>query len=653
MAPGPAPIRRLDESVTNRIAAGEVIQRPANALKEMLENSIDARATSIEVTVKSGGLKKLMIKDNGCGIRKDDLDIVCERFTTSKLVRFEDLNSISTYGFRGEALASISYVAHVTITTMTEGAQGAYKVTYLNGKPTAAPKLCAGTRGTIICVEDLFYNVPTRKNAFSKANDEHKRVVDVFTRYAVHNAGIQFVLTKDGERTPDVRTSADWDTLQNISATYGANVRRELLTIECKDEDLKFSLSGYISNANCSYKKCTMLLFINHRLVESIALRKAVESIYATYLPKNSHPWLYFSLEIHPNNVDVNVHPTKQEVHFLHEDRILDVIQKAVDSALLSCNTSRTYVVQSRLPQLSANKNSELAVKKTDGGRVSERHLVRTDSQAQKLDSFIAAPNDDGQESNASGTRRNLNLRSVNELIEAVEKRSNSALRELLQNHTFVGVINQKFALIQHLTNLYIVNTRQLSRELFYQLMLKNFGDFIVMRLSEPAPIHDLVMLALDSRESGWTEEDGPKDNLASHVVEFLKTKAEMLDDYFSFEISGSGQILSLPVILDNHVPPMEGLPMYLLRLATEVNWESERECFETFCRETADFYAMPHYEDHSTAEEGPGRWKWVTEHVVYPAMKAHLKLPSEFTDNSCILQIANLSDLYKVFERC
>ncbi|XP_064486491.1 DNA mismatch repair protein Mlh1-like [Ornithodoros turicata] len=649
----PAPIRRLDESVTNRIAAGEVIQRPANALKEMLENSIDAKATSIEVTVKAGGLKKLVIKDNGCGIRKEDLDIVCERFTTSKLVKFEDLTTISTYGFRGEALASISYVAHVTITTMTEGAQGAYQVTYTNGKPTGPPKLCAGTRGTIICVEDLFYNVPTRRNAFNKPNDEHKRVLDMFTRYAVHNAGIQFVLTKDGERTPDVRTSSEWDTLQNISATYGTNVRRELLPVECKNEDLKFSLKGYVSNANCSYKKCTMLLFINHRLVESAALRKAVESIYATYLPKNAHPWMYFSLEIHPNNIDVNVHPTKQEVHFLHEDLILDAIQKAVDATLLSCNTSRTYLTQSRLPQLSVGKSAEQVTRKSDGGRVSERHLVRTDSQAQKLDGFVGTPKRSSQESGAAEARRNLRLKSVSELAEAVERRSSAGLRELLQNHTFVGVVNQKFALVQHLTNLYIINTRQISRELFYQLALKDFGNFAAMRLSEPAPIHDLVMLALDSEESGWTEEDGPKEDLANHVVDFLKTKAEMLNDYFSLEIDESGQILTLPVILDNHTPPMEGLPMYLLRLATEVDWETERECFDTFCRETADFYAMPHYKDR-TAEESPEKsWKWVTEHVLYPATKAHLRLPSEFTDNSCILQIANLSDLYKVFERC
>ncbi|KAH8031117.1 hypothetical protein HPB51_012837 [Rhipicephalus microplus] len=165
----PGKIRRLDETVTNRIAAGEVVQRPVNALKEMLENSIDAKSTSIQVAAKSGGLKLLQIMDNGCGIRKEDLDIVCERFTTSKLVKFEDLGSIATYGFRGEALASISYVARVSITTKTEGSTCAYKLSYLNGRPTGPAKPCAGNRGTLIVVEDLFYNVPRAKERLQES----------------------------------------------------------------------------------------------------------------------------------------------------------------------------------------------------------------------------------------------------------------------------------------------------------------------------------------------------------------------------------------------------------------------------------------------------------------------------------------------------
>ncbi|CAG2205711.1 MLH1 [Mytilus edulis] len=180
--PAPGVIRKLDEVVVNRIAAGEVIQRPANALKEMIENSLDAKSTSIQVTVKQGGLKLLQIQDNGSGVRKEDMEIVCERFTTSKLQKFEDLNSIATYGFRGEALASISHVAHVTITTRTADSKCAYKGMYSDGKLKEPVKPCAGNIGTQITVEDLFYNITTRRKALKSPSDEHAKVVEVVSR---------------------------------------------------------------------------------------------------------------------------------------------------------------------------------------------------------------------------------------------------------------------------------------------------------------------------------------------------------------------------------------------------------------------------------------------------------------------------------------
>ncbi|XP_070396428.1 DNA mismatch repair protein Mlh1-like [Dermacentor albipictus] len=668
----PGKIRRLDETVTNRIAAGEVVQRPVNALKEMLENSIDAKSTSIQVVAKSGGLKLLQIKDNGCGIRKEDLDIVCERFTTSKLVKFEDLGSIATYGFRGEALASISYVARVSITTKTEDSKCAYKLSYLNGKPTGPARPCAGNRGTLIVVEDLFYNVPTRKNAFKSPGEEYRRIVDMVSRYAVHNAGIAMSVRQADDSSTDVNTANEASALQNIECIYGKNVSRELLTVECAEANLKFKMTGLVSNANCSYKKCTMLLFINHRLVESATLRKAIESVYASYLPKNAHPWLYLSLEIHPANVDVNVHPTKREVHFLHEELILESIQKAVDSALLSCNSSRTFLTQACLPRIVPTKSVSAAAKKADNAgtstSVDERHMVRTDSQMQKLDAFLKKPSpqagkknssqparpdepDDNSDDDSAAERPQVKLQSVTNLWEAVIKNSHAGLRELFRNHTFVGCVNQRYSLVQHKTELYIINTRRVSEELFYQLMLKNFGRFGLYQLSEPAPIYDLAMMALGLEECGWTEADGPKEELARYMSTFLTSKAEMLEDYFSLGINESGEITSLPIILNDHTPPVEGLPMYALRLATEVEWEKEQECFETFCRETARFYAAPTI-DVGQADD-PNGWKWVTEHVVFPAAKQTLRLPVEYMENSCVLQVASLPNLYKVFERC
>ncbi|XP_036430930.1 DNA mismatch repair protein Mlh1 [Colossoma macropomum] len=729
-------IRRLDETVVNRIAAGEVIQRPANAIKEMIENCLDAKSTNIQVTVKEGGLKLIQIQDNGTGIRKEDLEIVCERFTTSKLQTFEDLTSISTYGFRGEALASISHVAHVTITTKTADGKCAYRANYCDGKLKAPSKPCAGNQGTLISVEDLFYNVPTRRKALKSPSEEYSRIVEVVSRYAIHNSGKSFTVKKQGEMVADVKTLPNASVLDNIRVVFGVAVSRELIEVGCEDQKLAFKLQGYISNANYSVKKCILILFINHRLVESSALKKAIETVYTAYLPKNTHPFLYLSLEIAPHNIDVNVHPTKHEVHFLHEDCIIESIQKHIESKLLGSNSSRTYFTQTLLPGLSASVSDVKASNSSSADpseRVYAHQMVRTDSKAQKLDAFLqpvskpslvpkpASPpapaqataevddaemgdavdslepgaskdleldsghvqsetpprkrphiEEDGDDHTAACTRKEnkddltaastprrrvIKLTSVKELRNEITEQTHNGLQEMLQNHSFVGCVNPQWTLVQHHTKLYLLNATKLSQELFYQILIYDFGNFGVLRLSSPAPLYDLAMLALDSEESGWTEEDGPKEGLAQYIVDFLKKKSEMLEDYFSMEIDEEGNLTALPLLLDNYTPAMEGLPLFILRLATEVNWDNERECFRDFSKECSQFYSIRKQytvetEDADSPDAEPS-WQWKVEHVLFKALRSLLSPPKHFSEDGSVLQIANLPDLYKVFERC
>ncbi|KAB0378960.1 hypothetical protein FD755_010538 [Muntiacus reevesi] len=669
-------IRRLDETVVNRIAAGEVIQRPANAIKEMIENCLDAKSTSIQVVVKEGGLKLIQIQDNGTGIRKEDLEIVCERFTTSKLQSFEDLAHISTYGFRGEALASISHVAHVTITTKTADGKCAYRAHYSDGKLKAPPKPCAGNQGTQITVEDLFYNVSTRRKALKNPSEEYGKILEVVGRYAIHNSGIGFSVKKQGETVADVRTLPNATTVDNIRSIFGNAVSRELIEVECEDKTLAFKMSGYISNANYSVKKCIFLLFINHRLVESASLRKAIETVYAAYLPKGTHPFLYLSLEISPQNVDVNVHPTKHEVHFLHEDSILERVQQHVESRLLGSNASRTYFTQTLLPGLTGPSGE--AVKSTpsvtssstagSGDRVYAHQMVRTDCREQKLDAFLqpvskalssqpqAVVPEDRTDASSSGTRQ-----QDEEMLELPAPAEVSARSQALEDDATMRTAD-------------LAEKRGPSsspENPRYDLGGKAAGLLCsLMKLpsnlnchKEPAPLFDLAMLALDSPESGWTEEDGPKEGLAEYIVEFLKKKAEMLADYFSLEIDEEGNLVGLPLLIDNYVPPLEGLPVFILRLATEVNWDEEKECFESLSKECAMFYSIrkQYVSAESTLSgqqsEVPGSaanpWKWTVEHVIYKAFRSHLLPPKHFTEDGNVLQLANLPDLYKVFERC
>ncbi|KAF2885086.1 hypothetical protein ILUMI_21089 [Ignelater luminosus] len=723
----PLRIKKLDETVINRIAAGEVIQRPANALKEMIENSLDAKSTNIQITVKNGGLKYMQIQDNGCGIRKDDFEIVCERFTTSKLKEFEDLNSISTYGFRGEALASISHVAHLTIQSKTTNDKCAYRATFEDGKLKEGPKPTAGNQGTQITVEDLFYNMNVRKRALKSATEEYQKISDVVGKYAIHNAKIGFGLKKFGENN-DIRTPPNSTHVDNIRTVYGNTIARELVEFNIENESFKFKAHGFMTNVNYSTKKFTFLLFINHRLVECQSLKKCIDQIYSTYLPKNSHPFMYLSLELNPRNVDVNVHPTKHEVHFLHEDQIVESITTALETKLLGSNNSRMFYTQAKLPKTTTET---VTIKdKTPTKTTYDKNLVRTDSSEQKLERFFGAPIKKGEmvatseiktdkvatttvntekthldssdvefekhneeflnkvqdfenclfDKTINGNSNNVKnkskrgskdspksskllgssllskvarieckLTSVLELRQEVEKSCHMSLRELFAQHVFVGCVDSTQALVQHSTKLYLCNTQKIMQELFYQFIVYNFQNFNVINLSDPLSIKELALIALDLPETGWTEEDGDKEELAKKVTEILTEKGVMLHEYFSLGIDEYGTLKSLPLLLENHIPEMAGLPMYMLRLATEVNWDEEKECFHTFAKETATYYSQLRQEN--TVESSS--WTWLTEHVLYPAIKEYFIPPKTFTENAAVLQIANLPDLYKVFERC
>ncbi|XP_045486061.1 DNA mismatch repair protein Mlh1 [Pieris rapae] len=719
----PGVIRKLDEDVVNRIAAGEIVQRPANALKELMENSLDAKATNIVITVKAGGLKYLQIQDNGTGIRFEDLNIVCERFTTSKLREYEDLQVIETYGFRGEALASISHIAHLTILTKTDGSKCAYKASYENGKLKGLPKPCAGNNGTQITVEDLFYNVLARKRALRSPNEEYTHIMEVVGGYAIHNSHVGFTLKKFGENI-DIKTPINSSTVENVRIIHGNSIARELLEIELKDETLKMSVHGFITNVNYSNKKGTLLLFINNRLVDCLSIRKALDAVYATYLPKNAHSFVYLSIELDPRTVDVNVHPTKHEVQFLYEEQIVERIKCCVESKLISCNSSRVMYTQARLP--GATTVEEIVKKTTDGAKVYAKDLVRVNSDTQKIDKFfqIAAKNDecqnkiknihkemeadvvtrenDKERSDIRNEKEDVNmennseldiesspkevepskwkdininqanlsyidpkesfktrqfkyervetkLTSVKQLRVVIEDRVSRNLREILANLIFIACIDCHKSLIQHSTKLYLCDTTRISEELFYETILYDFQNFGLIKMSNPLPLEELFVLGLNTNENECKDE-GDLREMAKEMTKFLLSKKAMLLEYFSFELNDEGELLALPLLLDGHTPFMGALPTYLVRLVTEVNWDSEKECFDTLSRQTAIFYSQPNPDDNENVLKSEF---WKQEHIIFPAIRRYFLPPTSFVDSGAILQIASLGDLYKVFERC
>ncbi|CAD7012916.1 DNA mismatch repair protein Mlh1 [Ceratitis capitata] len=660
----PAVIKKLDETVVNKIAAGEIIQKPANALKELIENSLDAKASHIQVTVKSGGLKLLQIQDNGTGIRREDLAIVCERFTTSKLTKFEDLSNIGTFGFRGEALASISHVAHLCIQTKTANETCGFKACYEDGLLKGPPKPCAGNQGTIITVEDLFYNMPQRLQCLKSPAEEMQKICDVVSKYAVHNSGTAFTLKKYGE-PPTLRTADRSTREDNITNIYGLQIGRALLPVELEDDVHKFKMMALVTKVDYSAKRGIMLLFINHRLVDSTALKAAIDSIYSTYLPKGMHPFTYISLEITPTHLDVNVHPTKHEVHFLYEDEIIDKIKRRIELKLLGSNTSRTFYKQLRLPGINnpdVDDKSGTNLKNNDKERL-DKDRVRTDSKEQKLEKFLlqkclpktvtnlnSKNNDnDGDETlSRSSKRKSGLLTSIKEMQDNIDRRLNIRLRRTLKELVFVGIVDETYALFQQDTKLYLCNTCKFSEELFYQRLLFEFQNLPHIKLEPSLNIKELVRIALDCEEAGWSPNDGDKIDLAERAANILLAKAPIMRDYFSLRINEDAQLETLPAIIPQFHPSSVHLPMYILRLATEVDWDTEVECFETFCRETARFYSQTSSLD---IESMPQRHKFSVEHILYPSFKRYLLPPNSLKQQ--LFELTNLSRLYKVFERC
>ncbi|KAJ3452998.1 DNA mismatch repair protein mlh1 [Anaeramoeba flamelloides] len=422
----PRKIQKLSQNVINKIAAGEVVQRPSSALKELIENSLDAGSTQIQILLQKGGLKLLQIRDNGCGIGFNDLPLVCERFATSKLNTFEDLETIETFGFRGEALASISHVARISIITKTKDSNCAYQAFYSEGRlvteeyhlgrtkqlpQKVVPRPSAGVNGTQIDIKDLFYNVQTRLKSFERSTrEEFLKAVQVVSQYAVNNYKVAFSCKRVGDKAFKVNTTAKGDQLDTISAVYGNNISKELLKIEIDDQDLKFQMNGYISGINYHrIKGSHFILFFNNRLVENRAIKKSIEYTYSMYLPKRMKPFVLMSFKIPGENLDVNIHPTKREVKFLNEEQIIKSVQEMVKKRLEETGATQLFATTNLIslnqptlsfddhnnePKNSLDKKKKQKPKQIEIGQKRKKpriqsKYIRTDHSSQTLDSFF------------------------------------------------------------------------------------------------------------------------------------------------------------------------------------------------------------------------------------------------------------------------
>ena len=387
-------IQLLDDLTINQIAAGEVVEGPLSVVKELVENSIDAKSTRIVVEIENGGKSLIKITDNGKGIDYDDIDIAFERHATSKIRSANDLKSVMTMGFRGEALASVASVAEVELITKTADSEIGYSYIIKGGKTTQEIQEVNATQGTTIIVKDLFYNVPVRAKFLKSDNSEFQKIKKTFIRLALSNLNISFKLIHNGKVI--INTTGDNNIQSACYSIFGKEIAQNLIEVHEKANDI--SIDGVIGNTQVEVgNRKSEIFYVNNRSVENEILFNAAEQAYRNSLKIGKFPFLIINISIDPEIVDTNIHPTKKEIKFQNEKEVFDSVYQAIkvsilkedflgmDSTRNSSQIAEKYTQQqlSHLPYTEKKYVSKESIKHNDSdisSNVNQKYLSGRDS---------------------------------------------------------------------------------------------------------------------------------------------------------------------------------------------------------------------------------------------------------------------------------
>ena len=321
-------ISRLSEDLQNKISAGEVVERPSSVVKELLENSLDANSNQIDITIEQGGNQLIQVRDNGIGIKKDQLPNSIKRFHTSKLSKLDDLFNINTLGFRGEALASIASVAQLSIIS-DDGNSGGAEISVIDGQ-AGGIKPAPSISGTQITIQNLFYNTPARRKFLKTPRTEGRKIIEMVKRFGLSNPQVGFSLVVDGKKVINLLI----ETLsERIGSLFDNTYQKNIIPIEISKAD--FTFTGYIGNLNLVRKRFgEQYIYLNGRYIKDRLLNSAVYSSYQSLVQRGEYPFFIINIQMPYEQVDVNVHPMKTEVRFNDEWRVYHVLKSGVSQSL-------------------------------------------------------------------------------------------------------------------------------------------------------------------------------------------------------------------------------------------------------------------------------------------------------------------------------
>lgn len=430
-------IKVMDESLANLIAAGEVVERPLSVIKELVENSIDAQASKINIELKDSGISQIIVSDNGIGVNKEDIPLMCKRHATSKISNNIDLVNITTLGFRGEALASISAVSKVKITSSVDGIN-----TYQYSNLDDSIIKVAGNQGTSVEVNNLFYNTPVRFKHLSHPNYELSLITNLIKQISLIYPNISFSIINNDK--PVYSTVGNNNPLDVLTSMYGSNVSKEFSHITTNGGD--FTIDAYIAHPIITRaSKKDIIISVNHRLIKNLKLEQAIIDGYKGYLHTNQYPIIYLNIDLDPSLVDVNIHPTKQQIKISFLNDLNNTISNMIHNELTALNF---------IPEYSLNQEEVIT---NNQDVVSE---VKFD-QAQTTFDFK-------------------------------QVKSNRTNNWQLPLFSFIGNLYQTYLLFQNEEGLYLLDQHAAQERINYEKFMKLFAnkDFIYQQLMIPITIN-------------------------------------------------------------------------------------------------------------------------------------------------------------------
>jgi DNA mismatch repair protein MutL len=507
-------IKILPDFIANQIAAGEVVQRPESVIKELIENSIDSGATEIAVVVRNAGKSLIHIIDNGCGMNKNNLELCIKRHATSKIESQRDLEAIKSLGFRGEALASITSVAHVEIITRSENENLGYKLVSEPNKIHTIEEVNSN-KGTQILVKNLFYNVPARRKFLKSNISEFKAISETMIKFALSFPDIRFTFYDDDNLIFDLNST---DLESRIIATLGNAVKDLIIPLQYEEEGIK--IHGYIGKPFLAKQNSSnQYLFLNKRTIKNRYLNHAIMSCYEELLEEKKFPFYVIFLEMDFNQIDINVHPQKHEVKFENDRLVYNIVKNAVMSTLREVNLIPEFKIDTELNyspfQIERNNNNEPIIVNRNTGEILERGQQKENRLSQNY-----------TQSNYQKSSSEFFSSEINSDLGTLFNTNEDQSFEFL-------LIDDRFIIVKEVEHLLVIYKRRALQRIYYEYLLNSFNN----RISKSQDLLFPEQIKLEKKQ-----------------ISVLKTQSENLKDFgFILEFENENvTISSVPEIIQN-----------------------------------------------------------------------------------------------------